>query len=292
VALAAVAGAVAWAIGGLPGGPAACFPAGCDCEAAGPGNIRQPANAWSSLAIAAGGVAFLASTQSRGFAGLTAGGALVGAGILAFLAHAGLTAWAARLDGIGVAFLVGALALWRWWGQSLPPPWRRGRRGRPPAAEGASDCLSGAGGEGARRRTWMRWKRRLDAAPPSGGGMNPRQTCVAAFPPPSLLPAAAAGRRDEDSLALAATPSRHAGRGHLTLLSWLLLAAGGLFWALGRSGGPWCRPSSLLQAHAAWHLLAAAAIVLWLHAGRPTGNLPTRIFRLPLASGREEQAAP
>jgi hypothetical protein len=31
---------------------------------------------------------------------------------------------------------------------------------------------------------------------------------------------------------------------------------------LGRTGGPWCRPRSLAQPHAAWHLLAAAAVTV------------------------------
>jgi hypothetical protein len=38
------------------------------------------------------------------------------------------------------------------------------------------------------------------------------------------------------------------------------LAAGGLLARLGRTGAPWCRPRSLVQPHAAWHLLAAAAV--------------------------------
>ena len=79
--------------------------------------------------------------------------------------------------------------------------------------------------------------------------------------------------------------------GYAALFSWLLLATGGLFWLLGRTGGPWCRPASLLQAHSAWHLLAAIALALWLHAGYPTGHLPSRISSLPLPSGREEQDA-
>ena len=29
---------------------------------------------------------------------------------------------------------------------------------------------------------------------------------------------------------------------------------------LGRTGQPWCRPGSPLQAHAAWHVVSAAAL--------------------------------
>jgi hypothetical protein len=40
-------------------------------------------------------------------------------------------------------------------------------------------------------------------------------------------------------------------------------AAGAACWWLGRSASPTCDPDSLLQGHAAWHLLAAAALACW-----------------------------
>ena len=40
-------------------------------------------------------------------------------------------------------------------------------------------------------------------------------------------------------------------------------AAGAVCWWAGRTGSPWCEPDSLLQAHAAWHLLSAAALACW-----------------------------
>jgi hypothetical protein len=40
-------------------------------------------------------------------------------------------------------------------------------------------------------------------------------------------------------------------------------AAGAACWWLGRTASPWCDPDSLLQPHAAWHLLAAAALGAW-----------------------------
>ena len=40
-------------------------------------------------------------------------------------------------------------------------------------------------------------------------------------------------------------------------------AAGGACWWLGRTASPWCDPDSLLQGHAAWHLLAAVALACW-----------------------------
>jgi len=208
LALVLVAGAVAWAITGLPGAPTACLPVDCDCEAPGPGPIRQPVNAWSSLALAAAGIGALivSPAGSRGSppppprrlrigpaegattTRLIAGGALVAAGVVAFLYHAGLTAWGARLDGIAVAILIGTLALH---GFYLLP------RGGP--------------------------------TQPSPTGANRTKSMSAIAP-------------------------------------WLLVALGGLCWWLGQSDGPWCRPGSLLQAHAAWHVLAAGAVGLWLNA--------------------------
>lgn len=41
------------------------------------------------------------------------------------------------------------------------------------------------------------------------------------------------------------------------------LVAGGVVNALGRTGGPWCDPTSLFQGHAMWHLLTAAALGLY-----------------------------
>ena len=40
-------------------------------------------------------------------------------------------------------------------------------------------------------------------------------------------------------------------------------AAGAAFWWAGRTASPWCDPDSLLQPHAAWHLLTAFALAAW-----------------------------
>jgi hypothetical protein len=56
------------------------------------------------------------------------------------------------------------------------------------------------------------------------------------------------GRRRAYRLALAAT------------------AAGAACWWLGRTTSPWCDPGSLLQGHAAWHALGAAALAAWARA--------------------------
>jgi hypothetical protein len=41
------------------------------------------------------------------------------------------------------------------------------------------------------------------------------------------------------------------------------LALGALINGLSRTGGPLCRPKSLLQGHAAWHVLSAASLSSW-----------------------------
>lgn len=48
-----------------------------------------------------------------------------------------------------------------------------------------------------------------------------------------------------------------------------LLAGARVIWASSRTGGPWCDPSSLLQGHAAWHILAA--IGCWMMLDRRVG---------------------
>ena len=47
---------------------------------------------------------------------------------------------------------------------------------------------------------------------------------------------------------------------HYLAISAGAMAAGGLLWALGRSGSAWCAARSVLQPHALWHALAAAAV--------------------------------
>lgn len=52
---------------------------------------------------------------------------------------------------------------------------------------------------------------------------------------------------------------------------------------LGRTEGALCRPDTLLQAHAAWHVLAAVGVVAFAHAayGVPTATRRVRIERTP-----------
>jgi hypothetical protein len=64
------------------------------------------------------------------------------------------------------------------------------------------------------------------------------------------------GRRRAYRLALAAT------------------AAGATCWWAGRTASPWCDPDSLLQGHAAWHALSAAALAAWSRAVLAPGTRP------------------
>jgi hypothetical protein len=64
--------------------------------------------------------------------------------------------------------------------------------------------------------------------------------------------------------------ARRVGRSHRTprgrtayLAALAATAAGAACWWAGRTASPWCDPDSLLQGHAAWHLLGAAALACW-----------------------------
>jgi hypothetical protein len=108
--LAGIAGVVILALTGLGGAPADCVAtAACDCETVGSGAVRQPAGAWSSLALCAAGVWVAGRPRVR-----MIGVAAVGAGLAAFLFHATATAWAARLDGAGVALVAAGFVVAAW----------------------------------------------------------------------------------------------------------------------------------------------------------------------------------
>ena len=61
--------------------------------------------------------------------------------------------------------------------------------------------------------------------------------------------------------------ARWAPRRRTAYLAALGAAGAGLAcWWAGRTASPWCDPDSLLQGHAAWHLLGAAALTCWAAA--------------------------
>jgi hypothetical protein len=53
-----------------------------------------------------------------------------------------------------------------------------------------------------------------------------------------------------------------------------VLALAGLAFLLGRSASPWCDPESLLQAHAAWHLLVAVGSMAYAWAAFELRGVP------------------
>ena len=63
-------------------------------------------------------------------------------------------------------------------------------------------------------------------------------------------------------------------RGLHRLRPWLVAAAlfglgAAAFW-IGKDGSPWCRPDSVLQWHAVWHVLQAGALAAWSVAVFPS----------------------
>jgi len=82
------------------------------------------------------------------------------------------------------------------------------------------------------------------------------------------MPAGAKAVHDGAIVALAVVTAAAAWRrrpvpkpGALALVA---LAAGVALNLLGRTGAPLCRPESLAQGHAAWHVLTAVAVAAWL----------------------------
>jgi hypothetical protein len=67
-----------------------------------------------------------------------------------------------------------------------------------------------------------------------------------------------------------ATPSQIAAWGLVAAL----LGLAGLAFLLGRSASPWCEPESLLQAHAAWHVLVAVGSVAYVRAAFEFRGVP------------------
>lgn len=65
-------------------------------------------------------------------------------------------------------------------------------------------------------------------------------------------------------------PVLHSGSRNLILAAIVIMVlAVASYWA-GRTSSPWCDPDSLVQPHAAWHVLVAAALALWGAALWPT----------------------
>ena len=88
------------------------------------------------------------------------------------------------------------------------------------------------------------------------------------------MPAGAEAVHDGSIVALGVAFAMAAARGRPrrpSKTTWLLAGTAIAANVLTRTGAPLCRPDSLLQGHAAWHVLTAAAVAAWLteRAGPP-----------------------
>jgi hypothetical protein len=246
-----------------------------DCEVWRPGPLHQPVNALSSLAFAVAGVwvairpgAARADRADR-VGGAVYAGALIGNGVGSFLYHG--PAWP------GSAFVHDAAI---------------------PAA-----LLFIVAEDVALLRGWTS-RRRLGAY---ALGLGAACLTVAAEPGSSVAVTAAAGAlvaAAEGALAVrrgrgdptgrggpcgGRRPARAAGAAPVAVI----LGVAGLAALAGRTGSPLCHPDGLLQGHALWHVLAAAALVRWdrtrlvrrAGAGGPAAERARARLRTPVPWG-------
>ena len=209
---------------------------GADCEAWRPGLLHQPVNALSSLAFAVAGV-WVAVRPGAGRADRAGGavyaGALVANGVGSFLYHG--PGWP------GSAFVHDAAI---------------------PAA-----VLFIAAEDVALLRGWTS-RRRLGAY---ALGLGTACSALAVLPTAAVAVTALDGTlaaAAEVTVAMAVGRRRDLRGRPRPVLAPVAIAFGvaGLAAAAvlaGRTGSPLCRPDSLLQGHALWHVLAAAALLGW-----------------------------
>lgn len=213
--------------GSLPSDVVAVHPAASDCEALRGGFLAQPVNALSSLAYVGAAVWLTASARRR--RGRVTSDVATFASLLA---AEGIGSLLFHGPGDAASHLLHDLALI---GTS--------------AAVASTDAALIAG---------------LDPA----AGMRPTLavTAVAAgvlvvAPDTTNALAAVAGGAALAAACVAGWRVRPGRRWRLAAAA--CLGAGVLLDLLGRTGGPWCRPSSWWQPHAGWHLLTAGALALW-----------------------------
>ncbi len=212
--------------------PATCRAVGCYCEAAAVTGIRQPINAWSSLAPALAGVLVLLMTLGRTpqgryplarsrIPGVLLGGAACAIAVFSFHYHATLTWLGEWLDGIALYLIAG-----------FPIAWIAVRRWR-------FDGVGFAAVYGA-----------LAAVPALASWLIP-----AARKPAFLLVAAIA------IVVVLGNRRRSGGAGD----RWLALALSSfgiamVAWILDATRTV-CAPQSWLQLHSLWHLLSVPTII-------------------------------
>ena len=199
-----------------------------DCERIGLGLLAQPVNTLSSLAYVAAGSWLVATARAPG------GRARAALGLAALLAGAGSAdfhgpAWpgARWLHDLGIVALLAGMT--------------------------ATDVAVARGTAPER------------ALPAAGAGVAAGGVLLAVAPGAGVPLAAGAAL----ALAVAETAAwrrRPPARRRWARLALAALLAGAAVNLTGRTGGPLCDPDSLLQGHAAWHLLTAGAVAAWATA--------------------------
>ncbi|HZB34091.1 MAG TPA: hypothetical protein VE465_28270 [Streptosporangiaceae bacterium] len=209
---------------------------GADCEAWRPGLLHQPVNALSSLAFAVAGV-WVAVRPGAGRADRVGGavyaGALIANGVGSFLYHGPGWPGAALVHD---AAIQAALAFIAVEDVALLRGWTSRRRLRVYAL--------GLG---------VAWSA-LALVPTAGVAVTALTGTLAAT---AEVWAAVAAARHRDHEARPRLPRAPA------VLALAIAGLAGAALLAGRTESSLCRPDSLLQGHALWHMLAAAALLGW-----------------------------
>ena len=211
-----------------------------DCERLRGGWVAQPANAASSLAYVAAGLVLLRWARKR--PSIDARTALpVAAGLVT-----------AGLGSVDYHGFQGPMAQWGHdWGVAVPLV----AAAHADAGELLPDVsprLGSAVSIGALAALGLLLARRPQSGPAAGGAGAP---VLGGFELALWRRGRRPGPRRRSRILLASAAG--AGVAGVTVLS------------LSRSGGPWCRPDSLLQGHAVWHVCSAVAILSWAMAVLP-----------------------
>jgi hypothetical protein len=243
-------GAVGVAAGaGWPGAPNHCLLQGdCYCEAPRSGPVAQPANTWSLLPFSIAGLAIAwHSGRTRGARSSTASNrmtrtpfyAATYSGILVFMGpggaffHASLTDWGGAVDVLSMFLWIDFLILYD---LASIYDWSRGRFLVAYVVATTIFMLP-----------------RLLHGP---AGVPLFAVVFASW---LVIEAWAAVRSRRSSVRPAFTLSRD----HRWLFAYLAISLVAFtIWTASHAGGPLCRPESLLQGHAAWHVLNAVAFAL------------------------------
>jgi hypothetical protein len=225
-----------------------------DCERCRAGAVSQPANAVSSLAYVLAGAAVLRTRQTGPdrTTEQAVGWATVAVGLGSVAYHGPGGAVSRYAHDAGIIALLGLVA----WADVEAVTGKRAPAGPAVitlvAAVGAAprfsptaQALAGVAAAVAGSTRFRRGRRPDAAGHPARGPHHPDHPDPPGRPGTPATPPGDDGS-DSRSWSRAAVP-----------LGVMAVAAQ----VLGRSGGPWCRPDSLLQPHAVWHVLTAA--LLW-----------------------------